>query len=151
MSLNLHQIVRGAITFNNADQTFTLLKSLGSFSRDPATMRNVPSVSPGISFKGQIQSIRADEIVQTERVTFSETVRKLYLRSPASPSARPWALWRPLSRTGDYVLDANGNYWFVDAVLEDFSESGWVSLQVILQTTTPALNIVEEGTDGGSG
>ena len=151
MSLNLHQIVRGAVTFNNADQTFTLYRSNGTFTRNAATMMNAPNVVPVEGVQGQIQSLSADAIVQTERITFNETVRRLYLYATKSPNDRPWAQWRPLARTGDYVLDANGNYWFVDAVLEDFSESGWVSLQVILQTTTPALNIVEEDTDGGSG
>lgn len=151
MSLNLHQIVRGAVTFNNADQTLTLYRSLGTFSRDPATMQNVPNVAAGVSVRGQVQSIKSDEIVQTERVSFSETVRKLYLYSTSAPGDRPWGAWRPLSRTGDYVLDANGNYWYVDAVVEDFTDSGWVSLQVILQTTPPALNIVEEGGNGGGG
>jgi hypothetical protein len=151
MSLNLHHIVRAAVTFNNADQTLTLYRSLGTFSRDPATMQNVPNVAAGVSVSGQVQSIKSDEIVQTERVSFSETVRKLYLYSTSAPGDRPWGTWRPLSRTGDYVLDANGNYWYVDAVVEDFTESGWVSLQVILQTTPPTLNIVEEGGNVGGG
>ena len=114
-------------------------------------MQNVPNVAAGVSVSGQVQSIKSDEIVQTERVSFSETVRKLYLYSTSAPGDRPWGTWRPLSRTGDYVLDANGNYWYVDAVVEDFTESGWVSLQVILQTTPPTLNIVEEGGNVGGG
>jgi hypothetical protein len=53
-------------------------------------------------------------------------------------------LWRPLARIGDYIDDAQGNRWQVDAVLEDFSAEGWVSLQIILQTTPQALNIKDE-------
>ena len=147
MSLNLHAIVRGAITFNNADQTFTLFRSLGTFSRDPATMETVPDVSSGVTVQGQIQSIGSDSIVQTERVTFESTVRRLYLYAPSSPKARPWTMWRPLARSGDYVQDAKGYFLYVYAVLEDFSSSGWVSLQVILQTVTPNLNF-GDGTNG---
>lgn len=143
MSLNLHQIVRGAVNFNNADQPFTLFRSLGTFSRDPSTMMNVPDVAAGVSLLGQIQSVGADQIVQSERITFNTTVRKVYLYSTASPSSRPWSAWRPLARTGDYLQDANNLYWFVDAVLEDFSDSGWVCLQCILQTTPPTLNVKE--------
>lgn len=150
MSFNLHQIVRGSINTVNSDQPFTLYQSIGSFTRDPETMITSPDVSAGIDVTGQIQSIRADQIVQTERITFNETVRRLYLYANSAPASRPWGAWRPLARTGDYVLDQNGNYWFVDAVLEDFSQSGWVSLQVILQTTPPTLNIQEEGTGGSS-
>lgn len=47
MSLNLHQIVRGAIVFNNADQEFTLYRSNGTFTRNAATMETVPDVSAG--------------------------------------------------------------------------------------------------------
>lgn len=148
MSLNLHQIVRGAVNFNNADQPFTLFRSVGTFSRDPMTMQTVPNVAPGVEVQGQIQSLGQDAIVQTERITFGTTVRKLYLFSSKSPASRPWSLWRPLARTGDYVVDAVGNYWFVDAVLEDFSQSGWVALQVVLQTTPTALNVVEDVVNG---
>lgn len=150
MSLNLHAIVRSAITCNNADQPFTYYRSLGTFTRDPATMQNVPNVATGQTVMGQIQTLSADAIVQSEQVTFGATVRRLYLYAPASPQTRPWALWRPLARSGDYVQDSDGNYWYVDAVLEDFSSSGWVSLQVILQTVVPTLNVTEDVTNGSS-
>ena len=149
MSLNLHSIVRPAINANFADQEFLYFRALGGFTRDPATMQSVPNVAQGVTVMGQLQSLSADSIVQSERITFGATVRRLYLYAPSSPRARPWALWRPLARAGDYVQDATGSFWYVDAVLEDFSSAGWVSLQVILQTTPPALNIEED--NGGCG
>lgn len=150
MSLNLHQIVRGVVTFNNADRPLMLFRSVGTFSRDPETMENVPNVMNGELVFGQMQSMSADEIVQSERVSFSTTIRKVYLRTPSGKRTRAWGMWRPLSRTGDYLQDEGGNFWYVDAVLEDFSESGWVALQAILQTTKPHLLIVHEAYDDDS-
>jgi hypothetical protein len=142
--MNLHDIVRSGITAVNRDQAFTLYRSLGTFTRDYETMTNTPDVAPGVSVKGQIQSLEADKTVQSERITHGTTVRRLYLYAPHDPALRPWGLWRPLARIGDYIDDELGNRWQVDAVLEDFSAEGWVSLQIILQTTPQALNIKDE-------
>ena len=143
--MNLHDIVRGGITAVNRDQAFTLYRSLGTFTRDYETMQNTPDVAPGVSVLGQIQSLAADKVVHAERLTHGETVRRIYLHADFDPATRPWGLWRPLARIGDYIDDEQGNRWQVDAVLEDFSAEGWVSLQIILQTTPQALNIKDEG------
>lgn len=141
--MNLHAMVRGPVTAVNRDQPFTLYRSAGTFSRDAVTMRNTPDVMPGVSVSGQVQSLRPDQIVHAEKLTHGETVRRIYLHADSDAASRPWGAWRPLARVGDYIDDGQGNRWQVDAVLEDFSAEGWVSLQIILQTTPQALNIVE--------
>lgn len=59
------------------------------------------------------------------------TLRKMYLFA----DTKAWSMFRPLSKTGDYIKDERGCLWLVNAVIEDFTLSGWVCLQVQMQTT----------------
>ena len=58
-------------------------------------------------------------------------------------AGRPWAMYRPLARSGDFVKDKRGDFWYVIAVTEDFSQVGWECLRVQLQQVAPELNIVK--------
>lgn len=147
--MNLHNIVRGTIEAVKPDQDMVIFRSLGTFTRDEDSLVNRPDVMAGLAVRGQIQSMSADSIVQTERITISSIVRKIYLYSDDQASKAPWALWRPLARSGDYISDARGNQWCVDAVLEDFTDVGWVCVQAILQTPKDTFNI-KEINDGGN-
>lgn len=142
--MNLHNLVRGAITGVNADEAFTLNRSLGSFERDYETMTNVPLVSVGETVKGQMQSLKPDADIQTERLNLNSIVRRVYLYATDDLETRPSALYRPLARTGDFLTDARGQQWMIDAVLEDFSSEGWVSVQVILQQPPQTLKEVAD-------
>ena len=137
--MNLHNLVRGAITGVNADEVFTLYRSLGSFRRDYETATNTPEVAPGETVKGQVQSISPDRMIQTERLSIGSIVRRVYLYAGKDPETRPAALYRPLARSGDYLLDSQGRQWLLDAILEDYSGEGWISAQAILQQPPQAL------------
>lgn len=138
--MNLHHITRGAINAVTKDQPLTLYRATGGFTRTE-DLETVPEFSRGVEVHGQIQSIKPDDIVQTERVTQGAVVRRCYLYSERKPKERPWAMWRPLGRAGDYLTDSYGSQWYVDAVLEDFSQEGWVSLQIILQQSPVNLSV----------
>lgn len=147
--MNLHDIVRGAITSVNADQPFTLYTATGNFVRDYDTMETVPEVLAGVAVQGQIQSMKPDDIVHAEKIAYGSIVRRLYLRSDESPSAKPSAIYRPLARARDFLDDHLGRRWQIDALLEDFSAEGWVSVQAILMQTPQAISI-KENADGNS-
>ena len=68
-------------------------------------------------------------------------VRRLYLYATDDRATRPWTIYRPLARSGDYVVNAKGEYWKVEAVVEDFSDDGWEQLRVTFQQTDPKLTI----------
>jgi hypothetical protein len=148
--MNLHNTVRGAITAVNADKTITLFRSLGTFSRDYNTMQTVPNVREGVHVLGQIQSIKPDDILHAEKISVSDIVRRIYLYAEEDPSERVQALYRPLAKAGDYLLDHLNRQWQVDAILEDFSAEGWVSVQAIMQPIPQTLIIVpDEGVTNG--
>lgn len=148
MSLNLHGIVRGAICANYADEQLTLYRSMGQTPDDRGVVKAY--YAPAVVVMGNFQSEGDATLDHADLAGKNTTVRKLYLYAPADLVKRPWALYRPLSRSGDYVADSKGKFWLVTAVTEDFSDAGWVCLRVTLQTKTPELNIYDdsEETDG---
>lgn len=144
--MNLHRVVRGPIQAVTHDQDLTLFLATGKFSRT-ADLETIPEVMPGVAIRGQIQSIAPDKVIQSERTTQGAVIRRCFIYCYGSPSSRPWTLWRPLGRAGDYLTDEAGAQWYVDAVLEDFSSEGWASLQVILQQSPVPLSVKEETDD----
>lgn len=138
--MNLHGIVRDAINAVNKDRYCFLYRSTGVAEMDERGEQK-PTYSPATYIRAQFQSLGQDAIEQRERILEVTTTRRVYLYADSDPRERPWAMWRPLARSGDYLVDDSGNYWYLDAVLEDFSDGGWISAQVTLQTSKPKLNI----------
>lgn len=144
MSMNLHAIVRGAITRVHDDQPFSILRSL------PTTVVNGVRVSQYEkldSFTGNFQSEGDAALSYSNNAAQNTIVRRLYLYATDDRATRPWTIYRPLARSGDYVVNAKGEYWKVEAVVEDFSDDGWELLRVTFQQTEPKLAIVETTTE----
>ena len=146
--MNLHDIVRGAITAVARDLSAELYVMTGEQERGERGDL-LPVFEQPVEVLGQWQSIKADEIIQTERISEATTVRRVYLKATDDAASRPWASWRPLGRSGDFLKDEHGNFWLVDAVIEDFTHEGWVCVQAVLQTVAPRFK-VKESTDVGS-
>ena len=147
--MNLHNIVRGAIQSNLPDEEFTLYRSIGQVNNDEGIM--TASYSQGETIKGNFQS-DSDAALHFSNMSAQNTIiRKLYVYATEDRETRPWSLYRPLSRTGDYIQDKRGDYWLVLAVTEDYSNVGWECLRVQLQQVRPELNIIEpkENEDNG--
>ena len=87
---------------------------------------------------------------QYEMLEITNTTRRVYLYADKSPASRPWAQWRPLGRSGDVIKDNNGSIWTISAVIEDFTNEGWICVMATLQPTGIRM-IVEpiEYTEGG--
>lgn len=144
MSMNLHAIVRGAITRVHDDQSFSILRSL------PTTVVNGVRVSQYEKidgFMGNFQSEGDAALNYSNNAAQNTIVRRLYLYATDDRATRPWTIYRPLARSGDYVINAKGEYWKVEAVVEDFSDDGWEQLRVTFQQTDPKLTIVEPTPD----
>lgn len=149
MAMNLHKIVRGAITSNLEDEPFTLYRSVGQVNNDEGVC--VSGYAPGITIKGNFQP-EGDAALHFSNMSAQNTIiRKLYVYATEDRETRPWSLYRPLSRTGDYIQDKRDDYWLVLAVTEDYSNVGWECLRVQLQQVPPELNIIEpkENEDNG--
>lgn len=144
MSLNLHDIVRPAITVNLADQPFTLIRACDNENTEGIVTSYYEKVQ---GLYGNFQSEGDATLDHAEMAAQNSIVRRLYLYAPDSQKDRAWSVFRPLSRSGDFILDKNGDYWLVVAVLEDFSEAGWECLRVQLQQTPPNITYkpVESG------
>lgn len=140
MSLNLHKIVRGAINFNFADQRLKIFRSLGQ--------ENINGVitaiyEPPETILGNFQSEGDTALAHAELAGQNTIIRKLYLSAPPDWKTKPYSLFRPLARTGDFLQDEDGNWWLVTSVLEDFSHAGWESLRCTMQQTEPEIYIKE--------
>lgn len=140
--LNLHAVVRGAVNALHPDTPATLYRSTGKFA-DGERGDPVQVFDEGIDVSIQLQSLGSDVIQRVEDISQAATLRKMYLFADTGA----WGMYRPLSRTGDYVKDESGRLWLVNAVLEDFTRSGWVALQVQLQTTGRDIYIQDAGAE----
>ena len=134
MGLNLHGIVRGAITGVAKDQPCELFIMSGKQVRDDRGGMT-PVFKAPVTIRGQWQSLSPD------------TLRRIYLYADTDRAKRPWAVWRPLGRSGDMVRDENGQLWRIDAVIEDFTHEGWVCVQATMQTSGVRMMVEEENGD----
>lgn len=146
MSLNLHQIVRGAINYNNPDEQLTLYRSTGQTA-------NINGIKTALyeapeTVMGQFQAENDAALQFADLAGKNSIIKRLYLYSDESPETRPWGMDRPIARFGDVVCDRFGRYWLTIAVLDDFSSVGWVSLRVQLQQTGIKLTIKDSENDG---
>lgn len=144
--MNLHDLVRGSITAVAGDLPASLYVMSGDQRRGERG-EMLPIFNAPLKVRAQWQSLKADEIILSDGVSSASTVRKVYLYATSDAAGRPWAMWRPNGRSGDLLKDDQGNYWLIDAVLEDFSHEGWVCVQAVLQTVAPRF-LVKEDVDG---
>ena len=144
MSMNLHDIVRGAITINLEDQPFTLLRSTASGVTNGVRVAKYVKVE---DLKGNFQSEGDAALNFSNNAAQNTIVRRLYLYADSDRASRAWSIYRPLARSGDYIVNNKGEYWQVSAVIEDFSDAGWECLRVTFQQTDPKLTIVEPTLD----
>lgn len=130
--LNLHSVARGAVSALHPEETVALYQSTGQSN---VLGRLTPVYAPAQTVQAQIQTLSPDELAHFEAASRTKVIRKAYLF--ASVSLPPAGIIRPLSRTGDVVKRADGTWWIVSAVLEDFTASGWVCVGVTQQVEKP--------------
>lgn len=136
MAINLHSIVRFAINCLHPDQKATLYSSTGRYVDDERG--DAVQVFERVGqLNMQIQPLVADAVQRIDNLSMASTLRKIYLFS----DDRAYSFTRNLGKTGDYLEADDGRVWLVNALLEDFSRSGWVCLQCQLQTVPVTLNV----------
>ena len=132
--LNLHSIARGAIVALHPEEPVTLYQSSGQ-----TNTRGVisPTYEAAQTVQAQIQSLSTDELANVESVAQTGQVRKAYLFGPPITTLIPQGIVRPLARSGDMIQRADGTWWLVTGMMEDFSASGWVCVQITQQVDDP--------------
>lgn len=138
--LNLHSIARGAIVALHPEEPVTLYQSSGQTNTRGVVSPTYEAVQ---TVQAQIQSLSTDELANVENVAQTGQVRKAYLFGPPVTSLIPQGIVRPLARSGDMIQRADGTWWLVTGMMEDFSASGWVCVQITQQVNAP------QGVDSG--
>jgi hypothetical protein len=97
-----------------------------------------PKYLPGREIAAQIQSAAPDKLAHlADNLSSVQSTRKAWF--PAGPDGHPTGIDRPLGKGGDLVRRADGTWWLVTELSEDFSKSGWVSAVLTLQAGAPDL------------
>ena len=88
----------------------------------------------------QVQSPKPDSLAHlADNIGSVEATRKAWIKGPGFPSG----IRRPDGRGGDMIRRADGTWWLVTEVSEDFSKAGWISVVITLQVEAP--DIPDEG------
>lgn len=138
--INLHAVVRTPIISLHPDETVILHQSLGQAN---VKGRIVPQYGEGIVLQAQIQTLSAEELQQREDVSKTGLSAKAYLY--ASENMPPAGIVRWQGRNGDFIQRADGTWWLIVSVLEDFTKSGWECVGIAKQTEAPDFSGAEWG------
>lgn len=86
--MNLRGLANSAIQGINPNIPVTVRLSDGTFTIDPATLRQVPSYSD-YQAQGQVQALDADDLKQINYLNIQGTIRAVYLYGSISGVIRP--------------------------------------------------------------
>ncbi|WP_297848788.1 hypothetical protein [uncultured Desulfovibrio sp.] len=139
--INLHAAVRSAITGLHPDEAVALRQSVG---QQNVRGRITPVYAPEQTVQAQIQSLGQNDLAQAEQTSNTRVDRKAYLYAP-NPALPPQGIVRPLARNGDMLRRADGTWWLVTAMIEDFTASGWVCVGITQQVDGPDLSASDAG------
>ena len=131
--INLHAIVRGAVTALHPDEAVTLYQSTGQTN---TLGRLAPAYAEPQTVQAQIQSLSAEDLAHMEDASRTEISRKAYLFAPDAAQP-PAGIVRPLARGGDMLVRSDGTWWLVTGIIEDFTASGWVCVAITQQVEGP--------------
>lgn len=138
--MNLHAIARGAVQTLHPEETVALYQASGQTNNQGVISPAYEAAQP---VQAQIQSLSTDELSNTEDVAQTGQTRKAYLFGPPVTTLIPQGIVRPLARSGDMIQRADGTWWLVTGMMEDYSASGWVCVQITQQVDAP------QGVDSG--
>lgn len=139
--INLHAAVRSAITGLHPDEAVALRQSVG---QQNVRGRITPVYAPEQTVQAQIQSLGQNDLAQAEQTSNTRVDRKAYLYAP-NPALPPQGIVRPLARNGDMLRRADGTWWLVTAMIEDFTSTCWVCVGITQQVDGPDLSASDAG------
>ncbi len=126
--MNLHAMVRGAITTVNPDRTISLQRSTGYTTGSNG--KQVPTYADAVSGPGQVQALSAGQQKHMTEMNISGVMRKVYLYGNWMGVVRP-------DKTGGDVLTFSqipggaAQAWKLVHVFETWDD--WCCVGVVLQ------------------
>ena len=136
--MNLHQIVYGAIGSVNRHEMVTLYRCTGT-----ANVGGVVSVTYAkADIMAQVQAPSAADLRLFDRLADAKHVKRFYIDAPAS------TINRQEETAGDIFERADGSYWLINMVRDDFSPEGWLCCIATLQHEPPTY--IEPEPEGGA-
>lgn len=123
--MNLHGVVRGAITAVNPDISATYYKSTGYTTN--ANYNQVPAYQTFRNVRIQAQAMAEGALLglaQTDNINLEHVVKKVYMYGNTQGIVRP-------SEKGGDLIQFDGNFWLVVKVSETWPQ--WSSVIVEMQ------------------
>jgi len=132
--MNLHELVRGFIPIVNPDETVQWYRNVGQSHGDYGVV--TPVFAEPVSAVAQVQSESDASLYYQNRAGDNSIVRRCYMMG--DEPVQPAGIVRPQARGGDVIRRADGSWWLVNGVIDDFSlQSGWVCVRMVLQSERP--------------
>lgn len=139
--MNLFNIVSGVTASLHTPKACTLYQSKGQKVLADGSIKAI--YSEGIPVLAEFQSLGINELYHSDRLGSEETSRRIYLKSTNTQDKKISGILRELGRNGDMLVDEDKSTWLIEAVLEDFSRAGWMSVRASLQLLGPDLSFSE--------
>lgn len=131
--MNLHNVVRGAITSIHPDEEVTLYQSEGQVNVKGVIKAKYKAPK---TVKANFQPLDANALKHIEAFNQTPMSEQVFLYSDDSfPVAGQQRL--PAIRTGDFIKRSDNTWWLITTVMEDWSWDGWCNVGVHQQTTPP--------------
>ena len=136
--MNLHNVVSGAIGSVNPHEMVSLYRCNGT--ENNAGVVSVTYTKADI--QAQVQAPSAADLKLFNNLADAKHVKKFYINAPAS------TINRQEETAGDIIERADGTFWLIDLIRDDFSPAGWLCCFATLQHEPPE-EIVEPDDEGG--
>ncbi len=130
--LNLHDIVRKAITFVNPDETVLWYQSIGEINNLGVIK---PLYAAPVEVEVQWQPQDSEQLRQVERVSDTKNDWTVFMYSGEDAEVSGIKR-RPVPRTGDFLY-RDGEWYLITAVTKDWTKRGWTNCTAVLQYTPP--------------
>ena len=131
--VNLHNVVRGVITFIHPDEDCILYQANGQVNNKGVI---TPIYLEPQEIKANIQPLDTQALKHLERVNDTKASEQIFVYSnldmPVSGIQR-----MPILRSGDFIKRQDGTYWLITSVIEDWSWDGWANAGITQQITPP--------------
>lgn len=138
--MNLHAIVSGAIGSVNHHEVVTIYRCNGT-----TNTAGVVSVTYTPSdIMAQVQAPNAGDLKLFDNLADAKHVKKFYLNASAH------TINRHEETAGDIIERADGSFWLIDMIRDDFSPEGWLCVLGTLQHEPPEIVTDEGGGDDGT-
>ena len=138
--MNLHAIVSGAIGSVNHHEMVTIYRCTGL--TNTAGVMHVTYTPQDILT--QVQAPNAGDLKLFDNLADAKHVKKFYINASAH------TINRHEETAGDMIERADGSFWLIDTIRDDFSPEGWLCVLGTLQHEPPEIVIDEGGGDDGT-